>query len=231
MPEHSSAAAAVWSDPAFATAWLGADPRGADDLLALPRRMAAELIAHETPAPALIVDIASGAGAFLSVLLRAFPEARGVWLDASDTMLARARTELAPFGDRVEFLLGDMTEPRAAGVTAGADVVLSSRASHHLDRNELHGFYREAAGLLAPGGWLANLDHIGPSDGWNLRYRAVRPRFVPARNPTAKHHHTYPLPSVEDHLDGFRAAGVADADIAWKAFHTCLFLGRAPLDG
>jgi trans-aconitate methyltransferase len=228
MPEQSRSAAAVWSDPQFAKAWLGADPQGRQDLLELPRMIAARLVAHETPRPRLVVDIASGAGKFLSVLLDVFPDARGIWLDASDTMLEQARKDLARFGDRVDFTVGDMGALRAAGLPEGADVILSSRASHHLAGEELHGFYREAAGLLAEGGWLVNLDHVGPPDVWDRRYRAVRKTFSAPRTPVATHHHNYPLPSAEDHLAGYRAAGIDEVDIAWKAFFTCLFMGRGP---
>ncbi|SEG89555.1 Methyltransferase domain-containing protein [Actinacidiphila yanglinensis] len=226
MAERSRAAAQVWSDPRFAAAWLAADPEGGQDLLVLPRLIAAELVAEEGPQPRLIVDVAGGAGKFLAVLLDRFPEAAGVWLDASPTMLDQARTELARFGGRVEFRPGDMTALRAAGVPGGADVIATSRASHHLDRAELHGFYREAAGLLAPGGWLVNLDHIASEPAWDRRLRSVRRAFVPPRPAATAHHHDRPLPGIEDHLDGYRAAGVDDVDIAWKAFHTCLFAGR-----
>ena len=137
MSEQSRSAAAVWSDAEFAQAWLGADPQGPQDLLELPRHMAAQLVAEETPQPGLIVDVASGAGKFLSVLLDAFPDARGVWTDVSDTMLERARTDLARFGDRVDFTVGDMGALRAAGVPEQVDVLITSRASHHLAGEEL----------------------------------------------------------------------------------------------
>ncbi|MBM9503359.1 class I SAM-dependent methyltransferase [Actinacidiphila acididurans] len=227
MGEASKVSAAVWSDPQFAQAWLAADPQGPQDLLALPRRIAAAVVAEETPAPRLVVDVAAGAGAFLSVLLDAFPQAHGVWLDASPAMGERARTELARFGDRVEFLAGDMTALRAAGVPDGADLVATSRATHHLDRAELHGFYREAAGLLAPGGWLVNLDHVGLDEVWDRRLRAARRRFVPPRPAATGHHHDRPLPTVRDHLDGYRVAGLPEAEVVWRAFHTCLFAARA----
>ena len=112
----------------------------------------------------------------------------------------------------------------------GADVIATSRASHHLGREELHLFYREAAGLLAEGGWLVNLDHIGHDEVWNRRLRSARKKFVPPRPARTAHHHSRPLPTAEDHLDGYRAAGLAEVEIAWKAFHSCLFIGRAPLD-
>lgn len=228
MRQEGPSAAQVWSDPAFAKAWLGGDPQGAQDLLELPRRMAAQLVAEEKPQPGLIVDIASGAGKFLSVLLAAFPEAKGVWMDVSDTMLEQARTELAAYGDRVDFRVGDMQALREAGIPDGAEVILTSRASHHLDRGQLHAFYREAAGLLAEDGWLVNLDHIGPEDIWDRRYRSVRKKACAPRKATPAHHHNYPLTSADDHLDGYRAAGLTEVDIAWKAFYTCLFMGRRP---
>jgi SAM-dependent methyltransferase len=191
--------------------------------------MAAQLVAEETPQPRLIVDVASGAGKFLSVLLDVFPGARGVWTDVSDTMLKRARTDLARFGDRVDFRVADMGALRAAGVPEQVDVLITSRASHHLAGEELRSFYREAGGLLAPGGWLVNLDHTGPEDEvWDKRYRTVREKFSAPRTATRPHHHSYPLPSEADHLDGYRGAGVTDVDVAWKAFYSCLFIGRAP---
>jgi SAM-dependent methyltransferase len=226
MAQQSSAAAAVWSNPEFAAAWLAADPQGQGDLLALPRQIAAEVIAVETPEPRLIVDVAGGAGKFLAVLLDRFPGARGIWLDASPSMLERARLDLSRFGDRVDFRPGDMTALRAAGIPGNVDVLASSRASHHLDRAELHGFYREAAGLLAPGGWLVNLDHVAPVEVWNRRFRTARKAFGAPRNSAATHHHDKPLPTAEDHLDGYRVAGVPEVDIAWRAFYSCLFMGR-----
>ncbi|MCA1222992.1 class I SAM-dependent methyltransferase [Streptomyces sp. 8L] len=228
MRQEGPTAAQVWSDPAFATAWLGGDPNGTRDLLELPRTIAAQLVAEEKPEPALIVDIASGAGKFLSVLLTAFPRARGVWMDVSETMLQQARKDLAGFGDRVDFQVGDMQALRAAGLPEGADIITTSRASHHFDRAELHAFYQEAAGLLAPDGWLVNLDHIGPEDIWDRRYRSVRRKYWAPAKPAPAHHHNYPLTSADDHLDGYRAAGLTEVDIAWKAFYTCLFAGRRP---
>ena len=123
-----------------------------------------------------------------------------------------------------------------AGATAGtdaggfpsADVITTSRAVHHLDRAGLFGFYQQAASLLNPGGWLINLDHIGPAgpgDVWDKRLRAARKQFgvVPGG---PQHHHTYPLTSVGDHLQAFAAAGFCDVEVAWRAFFTCLFMGR-----
>jgi SAM-dependent methyltransferase len=224
MTEQGRRAADVWRDPAFAGAWASGDSMG--DLLALPRRIAASLVGLDRPEPRLVVDIGSGPGAFLAVFLGEFPSARGVWSDVSEPMLDRARDGLAAYGDRVDFRLADMTDLAGGGIPRDADAIITSRAAHHLDPAGLAAFYEEAAGHLVPGGWLINLDHTGPADVWDTRFRAVRPIFAKPRSDEPKHHHNYPLPSIRHHLDAYAAAGVADVEIAWKALYTCLFIGR-----
>jgi SAM-dependent methyltransferase len=229
-------AAAAWRDPAFVRSW--ADHDAVRDLLEFPRLMAAAIVAGDNPEPESIVDIGAGPGAVLKVFLERFPAARGVWSDASEPMLELAKERLAPFGDRVEYRLADMTDLGHAGLPAVADVITTSRAAHHLDRDGLHAFYSAAASRLAPGGWLVNLDHIGPAsqagppaaagydEVWDQRLRAARKEFGVSPGASPKHHHNYPLTSVADHLDAFAAAGITDVEVPWRAFCTCLFMGR-----
>lgn len=224
MATQGQQAAAMWQDADFARAWSAGDTMA--DILDFPRRLAAAIVALDQPPPATIIDIGSGPGAFLEAFLREFPDARGIWSDTSEAMGEQARERLAPFGGRVEFITAEMTELRAAGLPGAAGVVMTSRAAHHLDRAELAAFYTEAAAHLAPGGWLINLDHTGPTDAWDKRFRAVRPRFTGPRNKEAKHHHNYPLTSIQDHMDGYAAAGITDVDFAWKTFFTVLLMGR-----
>ena len=224
MTAPENQATDIWRDAEFARRWAATDRLA--DLLALPRGLTAALVAHDRPGARLVVDVASGPGAFLEALLEELPHCSGVWLDASEAMLEQARQRLGRFGDRVSFRLGDMTDLAAAGLPTNVDAVVSSRALHHLDRAGLASFYREAAGLLAPGGWLANLDHTGPGDVWDRRLRAVRKRFIGPANDQGKHRHDHPFTSVRDHLDGLAAAGFDDVEIAWKAFYTCLFVAR-----
>jgi SAM-dependent methyltransferase len=225
MTERGRQIATPWQDPSFVAAWTAGDTMS--DLLAFPRRLAAAIVAADRPEVRLVIDIAGGLGAFLACLLDEFPAARGVWSDASAAMLGRARDALAPYAGRVDFRPADMTDLTGGGIPAGADVIVTSRAAHHLDPAGLAAFYTEAAALLAPGGWLINLDHTGPDEIWNKRFRTVRARFAPQRTET-KHHHDYPLPSIENHLDAYARAGFADVEIAWKAFYTCLFMGKKP---
>ena len=223
MTQQGQAAAAVWREAGFARSWAQSDVFS--DMLDFPRHIAAAVVAVDHPAPACIVDVGSGPGAVLSVFLEQFPSARGIWTDTSEAMLGLARERLAPFGERVEYRIADMTDLAGAGLPPGADVITTSRAAHHLDRDGLFAFYAQAAALLTPGGWLVNLDHIGPEDVWDQRLRAARKQFATAPE-GPKHHHNYPLTSVRDHLEAYAAAGISDVEVVWRAFYTCLFMGR-----
>ncbi|MBO0822554.1 MAG: class I SAM-dependent methyltransferase [Actinobacteria bacterium] len=219
---------AIWQDPDYARYWTSRDR--VDDMLTLPRQLASALVASDRPQTAVVLDIASGPGAFLGHFLDAFPAAKGIWTDASPTMMETARERLARFGDRVDFILADMNHLADADLPSGVDVVTSSRASHHLNPVALVAFYRAASAHITPGGWLINLDHIFPGEPWNRRLRQIRNQFwvKASQEGGAKHYHNYPLPSIDDHLRGFEAAGISEVDTPWRAFYSCLMVGRVP---
>jgi len=226
MTEQGLRAAEPWLDADFAGKWASTDVNA--ELLAFPRAIAAALVAADRPRTARVLDVASGPGDFLAVFLDEFPTATGIWTDASAAMLDLARERLARFGDRVDFQLLDMTDLASGTLPTGVDVVLTSRAAHHLDKAGLAAFYADAARLLAPGGWLINLDHIGPeTDDWDRRLRTTRKRFQQAAPKAPQHHHNYPLTSVRDHMAAFEGAGLVDVEVVWRAFVTCLFAARA----
>ena len=222
MTEQGRKAAQPWQNEGFAHSWAASDRLA--DILVFPRRIAVAL-AGVGQGPRLVIDIGSGPGAFLEAFLDEYPLCHGVWHDASEAMLGLGRQRLARFGDRVEFRLGDMTDLAGSQLPTEADVIATSRAAHHLDRDALHVFYRVAAQHLAPGGWLVNLDHIGAQEHWDQRLRAIRGHFTHGSD-GPKHHHDYPLTSIDDHLRGYAAAGITDVDVVWRALYTCLFVGR-----
>ncbi|MGH6653661.1 MAG: class I SAM-dependent methyltransferase [Actinocrinis sp.] len=215
---------ADWRRPQYANDWAGQDVLR--DLLDLPRKMSAALIGHDT-SPRAVLDIGSGPGAFLEIYLDAFPDARGVWSDGSAAMRELAEPELERFAGRVDFAIAEMLDLSPVRSYVPVDVVLSSRASHHLEPTGLDVFYAQAAGVLGAGGWIVNLDHIAPADDWNLRYRAVRPQFTGPRKASANSHkHNNPVPSLDQHRASLAKAGFVDVDVAWKAFGTVLLMGR-----
>lgn len=120
-----------------------------------------------------------------------------------------------------------MTQLASTEIPDCADVVVTSRASHHLDSSGLAEFYRAACGRLAPGGWLFNLDHVGLGAPWDRRLLEVREHLFGASGAQSSgHRHDRLLPSVRDHLDALAASDFGEFDMPWRAFRTCLFAAR-----
>jgi SAM-dependent methyltransferase len=211
-----------WMDEKLAARWTAAD--SLKELLVLPRRISATVIAADRPGTALVVDVGSGPGDYLSTMLDTFPAATGVWTDVSPAMADIARPALAGYRDRVEFRLVDLED--LSPLPEQADVITTSRASHHFDADTLARFYASAAGHLAPGGWLVNLDHVLSPGAWDRRLRDARAAMIPPKQDGTGHSHDKPLPMVEEHLAGLAAAGFEDVAMPWRSFYTVLFMAR-----
>ena len=212
-----------WSSSEYARSWQQAD--GLSGMLQFPWEIATILIGREA-SPELVVDVGSGPGTFLERVLQAYPDSRGVWVDASPGMREQAEERLARFGGRVEFVVADAAKLADVEVAHGADVVLNSRVAHHFDQDGLTAFYSGAATVLRSGGWLVTLDHILPPGDWDRRYRDILPNFAGSNAGKPTHPHYFPFPTLEGQFAAFEAAGFEDRDLAWRAFYTCLFVGR-----
>jgi SAM-dependent methyltransferase len=211
-----------WMDEKLAARWTAAD--SLKEMLVVPRRISATIVAADRPGSTLVVDVGSGPGDYLATLLDAFPAARGVWTDVSPAMEDIARPELARYGDRVGFHLVGIED--LSPLPGGADVITTSRASHHFDPATLARFYAEAAAHLAPGGWLVNLDHVLSPGAWDRRLRDARKAMIAQKKEGTGHSHDKPLPTAEEHLSGLAAAGFTDVAVPWRSFYTCLFMAR-----
>src|SRR5438045_2921084 len=157
-----------WQSAEYVGRWAGEDVVA--QLLETPRRISIALLEDAGLDVRHVADLGSGEGPYLADLLRSFGGARGTWFDSSEPMLERARESLSEFGDRVTFVVAPAEELASAGVEP-ADVVVSSRALHHLVPDDLARAYREVHALLRAGGWFFNLDHVGAADDWEQRYR------------------------------------------------------------
>jgi SAM-dependent methyltransferase len=173
-----------------------------------------------------VVDVGSGPGEFLAAALDHCQEARGTWIDVSPAMERLARTRLGGLASRVEFSVADLSRLDEIVPGGSADLVVSSRVTHHLAADELTAFYRQVAGVLRPGGWLANLDHVTVAEPWGARLRRARSELFPV-NPS-RHRHDHPLPTAQQHADALTAAGLTDLDMPWRAFWSVLMLARKP---
>ena len=212
-----------WDDADRVNRWVARD--AGRTALQTARELTVAVIALDTR-PATVLELAGGAGTFLATFLDAFPDARGVWSDSSREMQRHARATLSGFGERVDYLLADMRSPGAA--RGSADVVVCARATHGLRCDELGAFYREVAGILRPGGWLVNLDHMAVPDPWGARYDQLTARFYDEAQTCAPVRKTRGSHPLEVHLDALREAGLTEADTPWRLLATVLLLARRP---
>jgi SAM-dependent methyltransferase len=106
-----------------------------------------------------VLDLACGPASLSSRVLARLPEATVVGVDADPVLLTLAR-EAAPPG--LELFDADLRTPRwTRRIPAGPyDAVLSTTALHWLEPAALQAVYAACAGLLRPGGLLANGDHL-----------------------------------------------------------------------
>lgn len=217
--------AGSWAADDFVERWIAHDSMAA--ILELPMRMSAALV-HASGIPVRrVVDVGSGQGTYLRILLEEFPEAEGTWIDASDAMLARAVASLADLSPRVTFAVGDLRA--ATTLPLRGDVIVSSRAVHHFLPDTIKRFYRATGEALSPGGFFCNLDHFATPGDWRARYKAIKPRFIPSSGGGSESHtHDSPPQLVKDHLAWLRASGFADPDVAWRLFWTALVVARTP---
>jgi tRNA (cmo5U34)-methyltransferase len=112
------------------------------------------------------IDLGCGDGILAAALLDKYPESRGVLADFSEPMLAQARIQLGDYESQLQFVNLDYAEPSWVDAMQSAvpfDAVVSRYSIHHQPDERKRSIYEEVFGLLAPGGWFVNIEHILPS--------------------------------------------------------------------
>jgi tRNA (cmo5U34)-methyltransferase len=184
---------------------------------------------HEQDAALRILDIGSGHGVVAGAILSALPNASALGLDISEPMMAEGRQRMAPFGDRFSYHVGDFADGALPEDLPGAfDLVVSSRAIHHLTSPDKAKLYAHIYSCLNDGGAFFNIDNMRPRDDYfRAVYRKMGPRSTSQRsnqNMSTGSGTEHPDP-VDEQLDWLRNAGFAHVDCLWKK------LGRAMIVG
>ena len=213
----------------------------------------ADLIPFGKDDPITVLDVGGGFGRISAVVLEGFPNARVTLHDYAEPMLARARTFLAPYADRVQFVKADLFSTdwlAAAGGPSGQrfDAVVSAIALHNLqDSDRLREIYREIYGVLNDGGCFLSLDIVNAaSREMHLRYGKVsharRQRTIAAAerrgetveirrgsgadgsDPLSWEWPPFPA-SVGEQIEWLRDAGFSQVDCFWKDLGNALVGG------
>jgi tRNA (cmo5U34)-methyltransferase len=194
------------------------------------------------------LDLGCGDGILGRAVLSRYTQAKAVFLDFSESMLAAARDKLKGIGHDATFVTRDYGQPgwaKALAAHAPFDAVVSGFSIHHqLDARKKE-IYTELLDLLAPGGCFLNLEHVASASS---RGQAAFDRYFIAslceyhkragtgKTPRqiAREYYHRPdkaaniLAPVEDQCQWLRAIGFEDVDCYFKIFELALFGGRKP---
>jgi SAM-dependent methyltransferase len=205
------AAVNEWINAEHATAYLGRADR-------IPHRTEGEATLLELlPTVKRVLDLGSGDGRLLGLVLNKFPDAKAVALDFSPTMLERLRARFA-LSPNVSVTEHNLDYPLPG--LGEFDAVVSSFAIHHCTHERKRRLYEEIFRLLTPGGVFCNLEHVA--------------------SPTAKLHADFLTsigytPETEDpsnqlldphsQLQWLNSIGYKDVDCFWKWRELALLAG------
>jgi len=181
----------------------------------------AVLLAHIPGNVGRILDLGTGDGHLLALLLVGRPQASGVALDFSPTMLQRACDRFAA-SPQISVMAHNLNEPLPQ--LGQFDAIVSSLAIHHCSHERKYSLYTEIFARLEPGGIFCNLEHVASSTP------KLHEHFLHAIGST--HETEDPsdqLLDVETQLRWFRDLGFTDVDCYWKWLEFALLVGIKPI--
>lgn len=188
----------------------------------IPHRTEGELVLldHVPQTVKRVLDLGTGDGRLLALLKLDRPQAQGVALDFSPTMLAAAESR---FGEdpTVDVIAHDLNCPLPE--LGQFDAVVSSFAIHHVVDERKRSLYAEVFGLLEPGGIFCNLEHVAsPTQKLHEHFRRSIGVDDKSEDPSNI------LLDVETQLRWLREIGFEDVDCYWKWLELALLVGVKP---
>ena len=162
-----------------------------------------------------VLDLGSGDGRLLGLVLLARPNVSAIALDFSTAMLVRLRGRFSS-ARNVQVIDHDLQNrlPQFGKF----DAVVSSFAIHHLTHERKRALYAEIFAALNPGGVFCNLEHVASSTD------ALHGKFLesiqwPNEDPSNK------LLDLHQQLVWLREIGFQDVDCLWKWRELALMVG------
>ena len=165
-----------------------------------------------------ILDLGSGDGRLLALLLIDRQEAEGIALDFSPTMI-QAASERFSNDPKVQVVDHNMDNPLPD--LGQFDVIVSSFAIHHCTDERKRQIYSEVFNALLPGGVFCNLEHVAsPTNELHSRFIRSLGLNEGEEDPSNK------LLDVETQLKLLRDIGFQNVDCHWKWLELALFGGN-----
>ncbi|MGE0450203.1 MAG: class I SAM-dependent methyltransferase [Vicinamibacterales bacterium] len=166
-----------------------------------------------------VLDLGSGDGRLLRLIIRGCAPAESVALDFSVAMLERlrARFDAQP---SVRIVSHDLDHPLPVEL-GEFDAIVSSFAIHHLVHARKRALYAEIHERLRPGGVFCNLEHVSsPTAALHQQFLGLLDVAPGDEDPSNK------LLDMQTQLDWLREIGFGDVDCHWKWRELALLAGR-----
>jgi SAM-dependent methyltransferase len=198
------------------------------------------------------IDLGCGDGILAAALLEKYPDSQGVLVDFSELMLEQSRIQLKGFESQLQFVNLDYAGPAwlnkmpALSLSKGEfDAVVSRYSIHHQSDERKRALYEDIFGLLAPGGWFINIEHVLPAATLAtglLNDHIIDGRYaIEVQNGGSKTRQEIAdiflnrpdreanlLAPLEAQCDWLREIGFEQVDCYFRIYELAVFAGRRP---
>ena len=169
-----------------------------------------------------VLDLGTGDGRMLWMVLQENPQAQGVGVDFSEPMLVHAKERFAGYNN-VQLLKHDLNDSLPEEWGGRFDLVVSGLAIHHVVDSRKRELYGEVFGLLSDGGLFLNLEHVASSsEELHNRFLAAIDLTPETDDPSNK------LLDLNTQLVWLRQIGFLNVDCFYKWLEIALFGGVKP---
>ena len=237
----------IWKSGALGKQYLEG-VRGAIPLAAQQIELILLIVGQAPRKVKRFMDLGCGDGILGRALFGQCPDARGVFLDFSETMIAAARDKLIASPYEAVFIVQDYGQPgwvHAVVAQAPFDAIVSGFSIHHQPDPRKKAIYKELFDLLAPDGWFLNLEHVASASEWgrgifdqyfieSLCRHHERVGTNKSQEQIALEYYHRPdkaaniLAPLEDQCQWLREIGFEHVDCYLKILELALFGGKKP---
>lgn len=155
----------VWKNEQLAHTFLtgvrGAIPLANEQIAVMLR-----IIQKFRPQVSRFLDLGCGNGILGRAIHAQYPDAKGIFLDFSESMINAAKSQQVTHPENLEFIVQDFgIKSWIADLAQGEpfDVIVSGFAIHHQPDERKREIYTEIYQLLQPGGVFINIEHVASS--------------------------------------------------------------------
>ena len=207
------------------------------------------ILGSKGEAPTRFLDLGCGDGILGAAILGRYPQSHGILADFSEPMLDQARKSLQGYASQFEFMNVDYADSgwvRQVQTGAAFDAIVSGYSIHHQPDKRKKEIYAEIFGLLRPGGWFVNVEHIAPAaelvtemfESHIIEARVAqelrtggpqtREQITDAFN-SRQDKNVNKLTRVEAQCGWLREIGYLDVDCYFRIYSLAVLAGRRPL--